>query len=190
MPFNVKDWRDYPDRNTPITAASLEDMEHRLSDYVDTVGSLALSTYNAGQFNVPVAAYAAPTDAPDKVTFTLTSAKLVRVNYQANIWIPGSGNVDVQLRLDGATVKNNRGNPVEGHIGSGVKTGAGLSIDQLPNGLGFFGYGGGNTNQAPAADMGTPLALWLAAGAHTIEVVYQCTVTAGYISNRLLVVTG
>ncbi len=36
MPFTEKDWRDFPDTSTPITAAALEDMESRLSDYTDT----------------------------------------------------------------------------------------------------------------------------------------------------------
>ena len=36
MPFSPKDWRDYPDLTTPITAAALEDMETRLGAYTDT----------------------------------------------------------------------------------------------------------------------------------------------------------
>jgi hypothetical protein len=36
VPFTVKDWRDFPDTSTPITAIALEDMETRLSAYTDT----------------------------------------------------------------------------------------------------------------------------------------------------------
>jgi hypothetical protein len=38
VPFTVKDWRDFPDTSTPITAVALEDMEDRLSDYSDYQG--------------------------------------------------------------------------------------------------------------------------------------------------------
>jgi hypothetical protein len=34
-PFSVKDWKDFPDTTTPITAAALEDLEDRVADYAD-----------------------------------------------------------------------------------------------------------------------------------------------------------
>lgn len=36
MPFTPKDWRDWPDTSTPITAAALEDLEARLAGYAET----------------------------------------------------------------------------------------------------------------------------------------------------------
>lgn len=40
MAFSVKDWKDAPDTTTPLSAANLEDMEQRLSDYTAaTVGA-------------------------------------------------------------------------------------------------------------------------------------------------------
>lgn len=36
MAYTVKDWRDFPDTSTPITAAAIEDMESRLSAYTAT----------------------------------------------------------------------------------------------------------------------------------------------------------
>ncbi len=36
MAFNIKDWQDAPSLSTPVTAASLEDMETRLSEYTDS----------------------------------------------------------------------------------------------------------------------------------------------------------
>jgi hypothetical protein len=44
MAFSIKDWRNKPDVTTPINAASLEDMESRLSSYVNPHGS----THNPG----------------------------------------------------------------------------------------------------------------------------------------------
>lgn len=35
MAFTPKDWRDYPDTSTPITAAALEDLESRVTTYAD-----------------------------------------------------------------------------------------------------------------------------------------------------------
>lgn len=35
MAFTPKDWKDYPDTTTPITAAAIEDLETRLSAYTD-----------------------------------------------------------------------------------------------------------------------------------------------------------
>jgi hypothetical protein len=35
MPFPIKDWRDFPNTTTPITAAALEDLEARLSAYTE-----------------------------------------------------------------------------------------------------------------------------------------------------------
>lgn len=40
MSFSVKDWKDFPDTTTPLSAAALEDLETRLSAYSDTVGAL------------------------------------------------------------------------------------------------------------------------------------------------------
>lgn len=37
MAFTVKDWKDAPDTTTPISAAALEDMEDRLSDFTAAV---------------------------------------------------------------------------------------------------------------------------------------------------------
>jgi hypothetical protein len=37
LPFTPKDWRDWPDTSTPITAAALEDLETRLSAYSETL---------------------------------------------------------------------------------------------------------------------------------------------------------
>jgi hypothetical protein len=36
MPFDVKNWEDDPIETTPLSAAALEDLEERLSDYVDS----------------------------------------------------------------------------------------------------------------------------------------------------------
>lgn len=52
MPFTVKNWQNSPNATTPISAEALEDMEDRLSDYTDLLGSrLAVnakdSTYGA-----------------------------------------------------------------------------------------------------------------------------------------------
>lgn len=35
MPFTVKDWKDSPDASTPVSAASLEDLETRVTTYTD-----------------------------------------------------------------------------------------------------------------------------------------------------------
>ena len=35
MPFTPKDWRDHPDTSTPLTAAAIEDLETRVTDYTD-----------------------------------------------------------------------------------------------------------------------------------------------------------
>lgn len=43
MPFVPKDWRDYPETSTPITAAALEDVETRLSAYTDAQISALIS---------------------------------------------------------------------------------------------------------------------------------------------------
>lgn len=37
MPFTPKDWRDYPDTSTPITAAALEDLETRTTGYLTSL---------------------------------------------------------------------------------------------------------------------------------------------------------
>jgi hypothetical protein len=64
MPFTVKDWQDAPSTSTPLSAAALEDMETRLSTYVDALGDLiamskpgvlAVSTGTA-RFRLPYAA--------------------------------------------------------------------------------------------------------------------------------------
>jgi hypothetical protein len=48
MTFSVKDWRDYPDVTTPITAAALEDLETRLSTYADSrAGYINVKDYGA-----------------------------------------------------------------------------------------------------------------------------------------------
>ena len=36
MPFTVKDWKDFPDTSTPITAIALEDLETRVTNYAAT----------------------------------------------------------------------------------------------------------------------------------------------------------
>jgi hypothetical protein len=38
MPFTGKDWKDFPDTSTPITAAALEDLESRLATYTNLQG--------------------------------------------------------------------------------------------------------------------------------------------------------
>lgn len=38
MPFVVKQWKDAPDKSTPINAAAMIDMERRLTAYVDASG--------------------------------------------------------------------------------------------------------------------------------------------------------
>ena len=38
MPFTPKNWQDTPSTATPITAAALEDLETRVTDYTDTAG--------------------------------------------------------------------------------------------------------------------------------------------------------
>lgn len=35
MAFSVKDWRNAPDTSTPLSAAAMEDLETRISDYID-----------------------------------------------------------------------------------------------------------------------------------------------------------
>lgn len=35
MSFTPKDWKNFPDTTTPISAAALEDLEARLAAYVD-----------------------------------------------------------------------------------------------------------------------------------------------------------
>lgn len=35
MSFVPKDWKDFPNTTTPITAAALEDLETRVTDYSD-----------------------------------------------------------------------------------------------------------------------------------------------------------
>jgi hypothetical protein len=39
MAFDPKDWQDYPSEATPLSAAAMEDLETRLSDYTDTVAT-------------------------------------------------------------------------------------------------------------------------------------------------------
>jgi peptidoglycan/xylan/chitin deacetylase (PgdA/CDA1 family) len=39
--FTTKDWRDYPETTTPLSAAALEDMETRLAGYADSAGGAA-----------------------------------------------------------------------------------------------------------------------------------------------------
>ena len=39
MTFTPKDWRNSPDTTTPVSAEALEDLEERLSDYTDSVGT-------------------------------------------------------------------------------------------------------------------------------------------------------
>lgn len=48
MTFTSKDWKDFPDTTTPITAAALEDVETRLSDYTDD----ELATHSADTTSV------------------------------------------------------------------------------------------------------------------------------------------
>lgn len=38
MPFTPKNWIDAPNTSTPISAAALEDLEERVTDYADSVG--------------------------------------------------------------------------------------------------------------------------------------------------------
>lgn len=42
MAFTTKDWKDAPNASTPISAAALEDMETRLSNYSDTKGAFTV----------------------------------------------------------------------------------------------------------------------------------------------------
>lgn len=52
MAFNVKDWRDAAnyagggDTSTPLSAAAIEDLEQRLSDYTDAQVAAAIATVN------------------------------------------------------------------------------------------------------------------------------------------------
>lgn len=36
MAFTSKDWKDYPDTATPLSAAALEDLEKRVTDYAES----------------------------------------------------------------------------------------------------------------------------------------------------------
>lgn len=42
MAITVKDWRNYPETTTPITAEALEDLEQRLGDYADALSDAAI----------------------------------------------------------------------------------------------------------------------------------------------------
>jgi hypothetical protein len=45
MPFTPKNWQDTPSTTTPITAAALEDLETRVTDYADTAGGSPQNVY-------------------------------------------------------------------------------------------------------------------------------------------------
>ena len=45
MPFTPKNWQDTPSTATPITAAALEDLEARVTDYTDTAGGADQNVY-------------------------------------------------------------------------------------------------------------------------------------------------
>ena len=38
MTLTVKDWRDYPDTTTPLSAAAMEDVETRVKTEIESVG--------------------------------------------------------------------------------------------------------------------------------------------------------
>jgi hypothetical protein len=48
MAFEVKDWRDFPNTTTPITAAALEDLEARLATYSEESITTAMSDAGIG----------------------------------------------------------------------------------------------------------------------------------------------
>jgi hypothetical protein len=56
MPFTVKDWKDYPDTTTPITAAALEDLEDRVTDYADAGGPIKVTGAVANDSGAPAKA--------------------------------------------------------------------------------------------------------------------------------------
>lgn len=71
--FGVKDWKNDPDHTTPLSAAAMEDLETRLSNYTDA-HSLG-SSYTPGLFNGTNVATSTP-----RLTFYTRVGDIVRVS--------------------------------------------------------------------------------------------------------------
>lgn len=103
MAFSVKNWQDDPSTGTPISAAALEDLETRLSDYTDSVASAT---------------------APEVVVTTLTTAA---INSAAASLTPYGGTVKLlpsaEYLSGGTTLTIPSGVVIKGmgRRGSGIK---------------------------------------------------------------------
>lgn len=127
MAFTVKDWQDTPSTATPITAAALEDMETRLSDYAATPDVLRTTVNMAGTMLLP--------------QFALAMARFdtVRDNSLA-AWDNASGDTTPSST---ATVTSGSGNLTLVSPTTGWKNG--MSVSGTGIGAGAFITGGAGT---------------------------------------------
>lgn len=92
MAFTPKDWKDYPDTTTPITAAALEDMETRLSAYVDAKPGGVFSN---------VTDYGAKADGTTDDTAAIQAAIDALPISGGTVFFPGESRITATLKLRG-----------------------------------------------------------------------------------------
>lgn len=191
MNFAIKPWENGPFSATPLDGASMQDLEQRLSSYVDAkraeiqagVMSAQYESFNQDQLTIISLTYAS-TNPPDRVAFALEHARVVLISVQINAWHPATGNTVPGLFLDDAIVINERNHEVNGGLGAGIEVGAILKPELIADGTIFYG-----SSPGPARDHGMGLHVWLEAGSHTAEIKYKVPNGAqGFISQRHLVV--
>ena len=62
MPFTPKNWQDTPSTATPITAAALEDLETRVTDYADATVAANLFIQETEPVSPPIPSLWIPVD--------------------------------------------------------------------------------------------------------------------------------
>lgn len=187
--FTVKEWQDCRRGATPTDADALQDLEARLSAYTDFVfglpgkpGTQYLSS-NLGQLSITAPTYGSAAT-PDKVSFQLAQAQLVRVHAQLNAWHSSGLQTNVRLFINNVAVVNERGNMVQGNFIGAAEMGVVMREDQVTLGVALVQA----ALVAPFVDVAAGLDLWLAAGTYDVELKYATGGPTGFISKRRLAV--
>lgn len=106
MAFTVKDWKDSPDATTPLSAAALEDVEDRLSDYADAV---AAAGSELGYAEITASAARASTTYADVAGLSATvtvAARPIAVYFSCANAVNGNANAGVGVKIleDGTAI--------------------------------------------------------------------------------------
>jgi hypothetical protein len=120
MPFEPRDWKDAPSEETPITAAALEDMETRLSDYTDEeVATRAAASHTHAQSDVTGLVDALSAKADASAVADALAAKANASSLGAEITARTDADTALDARVDALELAGS-GSPVGPEVGTTI----------------------------------------------------------------------